>query len=155
GQGEADGSGPRGGVPGPGPTGSAGATAAEGMAVRDVGAAAVGVVGVGAGDVPPALRDRVELPAVEGGADPDEHARPAAAAVLRRAVAGAAQRLRVVALGGAGGPTAGLPAGGPQPTAAEGNVALAGGPRRGGVRPAPGRPVRTPYAGVTYSSKGR
>ena len=65
------------------------------------------VVPVGEGDVPEPVRDRDELPAVAAGADPDVHARPAAAAAVRGGGVGAAQRVGVAALGGVGAPARG------------------------------------------------
>src|SRR5512135_315028 len=57
--------------------------------------------GVGAGDVPEPVRDRVELPADEPGAGPHVDPPAGAAAAVRGAVAGAAQRVGVAASGGA------------------------------------------------------
>src|SRR5215470_14593441 len=84
----------------PQPQRRAGQARAGGAGVRLRRRAGAGLVPVGAGDVPAAVRDRGQLPAVGAGAHPDEHARPAAAAVVCGGGPDPAQRVGLAALGG-------------------------------------------------------
>ena len=95
------------------PAWAAGPAGPAGAGVRLRGGTAAGVVRVGAADLPESLRDRDRLPADEPGAHPDEHARPAAAAVVRGRRLGPAQRVGLAALAGDRAAASRGPAAGP------------------------------------------
>src|SRR5205085_4168609 len=106
---------------------------------------------LGARDVPAALRHRVELPAVEPGADPHQQPLAVAAAAVRGLGAGAAQRVGLVALGGAVPPAPGQAPRGCGPVAVACPAALVAS-GRGSALGGEGSPrVGTPVAAVSYT----
>src|SRR4029077_8658282 len=98
---------------------------------------------------------RDELPAVAPGAGADEHARPAAAAAVRGAGAGAAQRVGLVALGGTGDAAAGGAARGPEPTAVASDAPVAATGCRNSVRSVAEYIRPRPYQSISYNHQLR
>src|SRR5262249_2939825 len=105
---------------------------------------------VGQGNLPPALRHRNQLPADASGADKDQHAGPAVAAVVRGRGVDPAQRVGVAALGGAVPVASGRSAGGPGAAGLPRHAPVAATLRRSMARRERRSPYATPHPQMTY-----